>query len=226
MSLDALLQSNRLWRAGEHSVEVPALPTGYRDLDVLLPGGGWPDSGLVELLPARSGIGELGLLMPALARLSRGSRWIAWVAPPYLPYAPALTAAGIDLSRVLMVYPRDSQDGFWALEQALRAGTCAAVLAWPQTLDARAMRRLQLASEAGNSVAFLFRENADRRQPSTVQLRLQLDCPANPQHSEIDMQRLSVDILKRRGGWPVGPVTVAVHSAVRTETEDLQVSVV
>jgi len=82
MSLDALLQSNRLWRAGEQSAQVPALPTGYRALDVLLPGGGWPDSGLVELLPAHAGIGELGLLMPALARLSRGSRWIAWIAPP------------------------------------------------------------------------------------------------------------------------------------------------
>ncbi len=80
MSLDALLQSNRLWRAGERKAQVPALSTGYQALDVLLPGGGWPDSGLVELLPARSGIGELRLLMPVLARLSRGSRWIAWIA--------------------------------------------------------------------------------------------------------------------------------------------------
>lgn len=219
MSLDALLRSNRLWRAGEHSAQVAALSTGYRALDGLLPGGGWPDSGLVELLPARSGIGELGLLMPALAGLSRGSRWIAWVAPPYLPYAPALAAAGIDLSRVLMVYPRDSQDGLWALEQVLRAGTCAAVLAWPQTLDARAMRRLQLAAEAGGCVGFLFRKDTARQQPSAVQLRLQLDCPPDAKNRELDMRRLSVDILKRRGGWPVGPVTLAVQSAAALKAE-------
>ena len=185
---------------------------------------GWPDSGLVELLPARSGIGELGLLMPALARLSRGSRWIAWVAPPYLPYAPALAAAGIDLSRVLMVYPRDSRDSLWALEQALRAGTCVAVLAWPQTLDARAMRRLQLAAEAGSSVGFLFRKDAARQQPSAVQLRLQLDCPANGKNRATDTRRLSVDILKRRGGWPVGPVTLAVRPAAETEYPSISVA--
>ena len=99
----------------------------------------------------------------------------------------------------------------WALEQALRNGTCAAVLAWPQTLDTRAMRRLQLAAETGNSVGFLFRKSSARPQPSAVQLRLHLDCAESARHS--NAQRLSVDILKRRGGWPVGPVTVAVQSA-------------
>ncbi len=215
MSLDALMQSNRLWRAGERSAQTQALPTGYQALDVLLPGGGWPDSGLVELLAARTGIGELRLLMPVLARLSRGARWIAWVAPPYLPYAPALAAENLDLSRVLMVYPRGPQDGFWALEQALRAGTCAAVLAWPQTLDARAMRRLQLAAEAGNSVGFLFRNSTASRQPSTAQLRLQLDCPASTNAGEIDIQRLRVNVLKRRGGWPAGPVSLSVQPAAQ-----------
>ncbi len=112
-----------------------------------------------------------------------------------------------------MVYPRGSEDGFWALEQALRAGTCAAVLAWPQTLDARAMRRLQLAAEAGDSIGFLFRSDTARQQPSTAQLRLQLDCPRSENPGEVDVQRLSVDILKRRGGWPVGPVNLSVPAA-------------
>ncbi len=212
MSLDALLHSRQLWRGGELSAPVPAIPTGFRELDALLPGGGWPDSGLVELLPARAGIGELRLLMPVLARLSRAERWIAWVAPPYLPYAPALAAAGVELSRILMIHPRGAQDGLWALEQALRAGTCGAVLAWPEVLDGRAMRRLQLAAEAGNSLGFLFRSTRVSRQPSTAQLRLQLDGIAEGGE---DARHLCVDILKRRGGWPVGPVTVAFRQGAR-----------
>jgi len=208
MSLDALLQSNRLWRGAGSRAEVTAMPTGYHSLDARLPGGGWPGSGLVELLPARTGIGELRLLVPLLARLSRGERWLAWVAPPYLPYAPALAAAGVELSRILVVHPRRAEDGLWALEQALRAGTCAAVLAWPEQLDGRVMRRLQLAAEAGNSLGFLFRAPRAAHQPSTAQLRLQLDCAAGTAPAP-GMRRLSVDILKCRGGWPAGPVTVA-----------------
>ena len=92
----ALLWTENWLRKNEMLLYVGYLScTIGEDLDGQLPGGGWPDSGLVELLPNESGIGELRLLMPALAKLSREARWIAWIAPPYLPYAPALASAGI-----------------------------------------------------------------------------------------------------------------------------------
>ena len=36
-----------------------------------------------------------------------------------LPYAPALAAAGVDVSRVLLVHPKNHQEQLWATEQAL-----------------------------------------------------------------------------------------------------------
>lgn len=209
MSLDNLLQRADIWRAGQLPGTVPAVPSGYHELDEVLPGGGWPQGALTEILMARQGVGALRLLMPALARLSREARWICWVAPPHIPYAPALVAAGVDLSRVLLVHPKAHQDGLWAVEQSLRSGTCSAVLAWPRIDDSSVLRRLQLAAEAGDALGFLFRSQHLAARPSPAALRIALDT-----HSD---GNLSVSVLKRRGGWAAGPVhldTSLAHGAL------------
>lgn len=224
MTLETLLQRSDVWRGGRLTAAVKAVPSGFSDLDELLPGGGWPQGALTEIIMSRQGIGALRLLIPALARLSQGERWICWVAPPYIPYAPALLNAGIDLSRILLVHPRAQQDGLWAVEQSLRSGNCAAVLAWP-TLDDKAIsRRLQLAAEAGDALGVLFRPRHFLQRPSAAALRIQLT-------PDVD-GGLSVSILKRRGGWAVGPLdldtslqahaALALHSRATTATGNFQ----
>ncbi len=199
MSLQDLIQGAEVWRASAASPFAPGVPSGFPQLDALLPGGGWPSGTITEILIPCLGIGELQLFLPALARLSHGNRWLTFIAPPHIPYAPALAAAQVDLSRVLLVHPRATIDGLWAVEQSLRAGTCGAVLAWPAAADVRALRRLQLAAEAGRSWGVLFRPGQTAVAGSSAALRLQLV----PTPGGID-----VYILKRRGGWPVGPVSL------------------
>ena len=81
-TVTALLSHPQLWRA-RHLPNEPARSshaTGFAALDDALHDGGWPAAGLMELLCAGHGIGELRLLMPALARLSQAeARWIVWV---------------------------------------------------------------------------------------------------------------------------------------------------
>jgi len=150
----------------------PGLPTGFAALDGRLPGGGWPVGALTEVLPAAPGVGELGLLLPALARLSRRGRWLAWIDPPHIPYAPALSVAGVDLARVVTVRPACPADALWAAEQALGSGAPGAVLMWlPQVAD-RALRRLQLAAERGRAWGVLFRPPAAEGVASPAALRL------------------------------------------------------
>ncbi len=200
MNTQNLMLGTGVWRASAVPSFAPGLPSGFPQLDALLPGNGWPSGTLTEILIPCPGIGELQLLLPALARLSRGRRWLAFIAPPHVPYAPALAAAQVDLSRVLLVHPRAAADGLWAVEQSLRAGTCGAVLAWPAAADTRALRRLQLAAEAGKSWGVLFRSGQSAAvKGSPAALRLQLA----PTPGGID-----VHILKRRGGWPVGPLSL------------------
>jgi hypothetical protein len=130
MALEQVLQHPRVWRGNALAGRLPAVPTGFPDLDAALPGGGWPCGALTELLAPARGIGELGLLLPVLARLTCAGKRVVWLAPPHLPYAPALAAAGIDLPHLALVRAAGRRDALWAAEQALRAGSCHALLAW------------------------------------------------------------------------------------------------
>ena len=196
MTLDTLLQRRHLWRGGQLSPTTrDTLSTGFQSLDTVL-AGGWPQSGLTEILPTQEGIGELRLVLPSLALLSRGNRWIAWIAPPRLPYAPALAAAHIELSRILLVRPRAEPDALWAIEQALRSGTCATVLAWPPQTSHHTLRRLQLAAEIGKTWGILFRQAQDAYKASPAALRLRLQSSPDG---------LAIQILKYRGSFAVTP---------------------
>ena len=202
--LEKLLQNPRLWRGRDQtSTSIgQGLPSGYPKLDRHLPGGGWPQHALTEILLEHYGMGELQLLMPALARLSTPqdhevsdeAGWIAWIAPPFQPYPPALLQWGINLSRVLIVRPKQESEALWSAEQALSSGNCAAVLMWLDTLNDYSSRRLQLAAEKGQSWAIAFRPLAALSQASAAALRIQL----------ISGEKgTDLGILKSRGGRPV-----------------------
>jgi hypothetical protein len=204
-SLESVLQHPGIWRGNQRAQTAEeALPTGFAALDELLPGGGWPRGALTELLIGRQGIGELRLLMPALARLSEADGWLAWVAPPYVPYAAALAAAGIDLKRLMVAKPSSEADAWWTAEQALRSGACGALLAWLRAADERRMRRLQLAAETGHTWGVLFRHARAAQERSPAALRLLLEPAANG---------LAVHVLKRRGGPVSQPLVVALPQA-------------
>jgi len=208
--LKKLLKNPGIWRGGETYIEQSAVPTGYPELDAALPARGWPPRALTEILLEQNGVGELRLLMPALAAMTRDENtpvaWIVWIAPPYIPYAPALVEWGIKLSRVLLVHPKKPGEGIWAMEQALRSGTCAAVLAWIEHVDERHQRRLQLAAEEGACWGILFRSMKYRTQTSTAALRM---CVLPHKDS------LQVEIIKCRGGRP-GKLAAINHRTLGT----------
>ena len=180
--LETLLDQRRVWRGQLPVLPPSSQPTVHAALDAALPAGGWPPAALSEMLSAGPGRGELQLLWPALFRS------LVLVAPPHLPYPPAWQAAGVDL-RWLSVIRASASEGLWAAEQCLRSGSCAAVLCWPQQVDDRALRRLQVAAETGQCLAFACRPLQAALNPSPAALRLVLDGP-----------RGQVRVLKCRGG--------------------------
>ncbi len=170
--LDELLRDGVLRRAGATPVAAVARPGGAGS-DDWLPAGGWPLGALIEILTARAGIGELGLLAPTLAMLGRERRPMIWIDPPYLPHAAALDEYGIDLSLQVVVRPRAAMQAWWAAEQSLRSGVCAAVMLWERhRADTRMLRRLQLAAASGGALAVLFRARRAERDASPAVLRL------------------------------------------------------
>lgn len=193
-ALQGLLDNSCLWRGKQQQHRLPAVPSGHAELDRRLPGGGWPRGALTELLTAQAGLGEFGLLVPALARLSQGS-WLILVDPPWTPYAPALHGHDIDLQHLLLVRTRNAQESLWACEQALCGLRNGAVMAWLQGGRHQAgfshMRRLQLAARQGQKLAFVFRPATLAGQASPATLRLYLHADGR--------QGLGLKLLKCRG---------------------------
>jgi hypothetical protein len=230
VSVEQLLRQNsaRLWRARETgssaAAAVPAgLPTGYAALDRCLPGAGWPRQGLVEILSDQRGIGELRLLLPALAALcrdegaadeiyppprpsdmscragsampphDRGSG--GWIAWVSPPYRPyAPSLATWGIDVGRMLVVNGAGATEWAMDQALRSESCSAVLGWANPRDPHALRRLQLAAEASRSLAVLYRPLQAGLTPSPAVLRLALLGGGT--------EGLQVRIVKSRGGRP------------------------
>lgn len=168
----------------------PHLGTGFAALDERLCEGGWPLGTCIEVLTDASGMGAMGLFLPAMEALSSEERWQAFITPPYTPYAPLLAARNIDTSKVLLVHPKDRDEQLWSTEQALRSGTCSAVFSWLGSGDYRyaELRRLQLAAARGNTLAVLFRPREVAQQHAPAPLRLQMQAYRE------------VQILKQRSG--------------------------
>ncbi|MHA7833451.1 MAG: translesion DNA synthesis-associated protein ImuA [Algiphilus sp.] len=180
----------QLWQGGTQA-RVRAQSTGFKGLDDLLPGGGWPVGALSEVLIPRLGCGELQLVMPWLSRLTQAGGRVALLRPPLLPYAPALAQSKVILSRLLVVNPDNEVAARWACEQTLRSGGFSAVLAWPGKVSTQELRKLQLAAEAGDACGILYRDRAAIGEASPAALRLELtDGPST----------LAVTVHKCRGG--------------------------
>ena len=198
---ETLEQLARLCRR-EGAVQPTVHATGCAALDAVLPHGGWQSGTIVELMPTQIGVGEFQLLMPALASISSSDHHIAIVSPPYIPFAPALLRHGVRLERLVIIHAEKNADALWAVEQTLRCKSFGAVVAWPETIKDRDVRRLQLAAEAGRSVGFLYRPvtAALEASPAAVRLKLQRN---------IDGE-LQVDVVKCRGAR--SGFSITVHS--------------
>lgn len=170
----------RVWRGRGTTAAHAVLATGFQQLDSYLPGGGWPKGAITEIFVDGYGIGELELLMPAMASLTRpaqssAKKWVAWVAPPFIPYAPALRQHGVDTECLLMVHPaQGNKSRLWAVEQTVRSGSSSGVLAWIAVADDVILRRLQLAAEDQSCWTVLFRPHSARQQRSPAALRIML----------------------------------------------------
>lgn len=173
-ALSTLLAEPSIWRAGTVTPPADTHSTGLALLDRTLPAGGWPIGALSEILLPADGVGELRLVLPVLARLTQAGRNVMVIAPPYSPYLPGWESEGVSLRHVRFV-TAPPEHVPWAMEQCLRSGACAAVLAWPQKATLTALRRLQLAAAAGSALGFVFRDRRHAIHPSPAALRLELE---------------------------------------------------
>ena len=169
--VDGLRQ--QLGRCGAIAAEESAVfSCGAEAVDRLLPAGGLRPGMLVEWLGA-SGAATLGLLGAREACREGGVLVVVDRARTFYP--PAAEGWGIDLERLIVVYPQTARDELWAAVQALRSPVVAALWTCIDRLDGRAFRRLQLAAETGRTLGVLVRPVGARGQPTWAGVRLEVE---------------------------------------------------
>ncbi len=183
------------------------LSTGIGPVDASLPGRGLALAAVHEVQgPAAAGF-ALHLLTSGLS----DEDCILWCVPEgrrdHL-YGPGLWQAGIDPRRLVAVVCRDREEMLWTVEEALKSGSVAAVVAQMdkdrvrgstgKPVDLTASRRLQLAAEAGGGLGLILSEGGGTLSPSAAATRWRID-PA-PLDQAGDRACWEISLLRVRGG--------------------------
>jgi len=141
-------------------------PLGVPEIDAVLPGGGLSSCALHEITSDGTRNDAIAFCAALLAGINTDAgentgAAVLWCRSGDDLYAPGLSGFGLDLERLLVVRVQRERDLLWVMEEGLRSGALAAVVAEPSKVTTTALRRLQLAAEAGGSMGFMLRHHGD-----------------------------------------------------------------
>jgi cell division inhibitor SulA len=148
------------------------IPTGMTALDDMLPDGGWPRAGVVEVTESGDRADSMGLFMPALARITRQGHGLVLVAPPYSARKRVFTDTVVNPVGVTQVNPHPGRSALWTVESLLESGAYGIVMAWPGYNTELMDKRLQKAAIQGRVLCVLFRPPCQGRAVSGCRVRL------------------------------------------------------
>ncbi len=189
-----------LWRGSQFGTRAgPTVSTGFAALDAELPGQGWPTGALIELLAPQSGVGEIRLLRAAL-HATAGQQPVVLLQPPYRPNVACWSGWRFGTQRLLCLTPQRARDAYWAAEQILKNGSCAALLFWAHPIQTSVLKRLHLAAQSSQTLFFMFRPHSVQNEASPAVLRVLL--------SAEQTGALTLSIFKRRGPACGHPITL------------------
>jgi protein ImuA len=134
--------------------------------------GGLRGGALHEIAPGGAGDGAAacGFALALAARLRAmapgGRSAIIWIVEDFAaieggaPYGPGLALHGVDPAGLILVHTASAKDSLWAMEEALKCRTVAAVIGeiWSleKIYDLTAARRLALAAQSGGASALML----------------------------------------------------------------------
>ena len=175
--LEELINKSLVWTDHAFTYNLGFRETGYKALDQILPGGGWPKCGLTEIFSERAGAGALRLVLPLIARMTRAQKKVIFVNPPYIPFPSALSFEGLDLSNLIIINPpcksaSRGQEILRIYEDALKVEDCSIVLAWLSNILFKDSRRLNFAALAGKNWGVTFLPLSGVNSSSASKLRI------------------------------------------------------
>jgi hypothetical protein len=139
-----------------HAVGRETISTGFSGLNRLLADGGLRRGTLTEWVGDAAGSGAVTLALAVAAHILRqeGTLVVIDVEGEFYPVAGAQLA--IPLDRTAVIRPDSPKGALWAWEQSLRCPGVAVTFGKIDPNNDRAIRRLQMAVEAGGGLGFLI----------------------------------------------------------------------
>lgn len=211
------LQKNILQWQG---INVPQASTtrfaGLEKIEAAFPNAVFPTGAIHELLTeepeyaAASG-GFLGGLLKVL--MQQGGICL-WISTSRSLFPPALKNFGVDPDRIIFIDLKREKDILWAMEEALKCGSLAAVIGEIEEISFTESRRLQLVVEKSRVTGFILRKNTKKLSTTACVARWRIK--SLPSELEDGMPglgfpRWNVELLKVRNGNP-GSWTIEWHA--------------
>lgn len=165
--------------------------------------GGLPEAAIHEVIRSGESGDDAATAFGAalLARLAeRRDGHVLWLEGGRDLYPPGLLVYGLTPDRLLLLQGIRGRDLLWALEEALKSGALAGVIAETDRLPPVAGRRLQLAAEQGRTTGLLLRPAP---QPPVSSALTRWRITALDSHLSgpgVGQPRWRVELLHNRGG--------------------------
>jgi protein ImuA len=139
----------------------PVDDAGLGQINQSFPNGIFPRSALHEFYctGAEDTTASAGFISGLLSSLLHKGGVVIWIGASQTIFPPALLSFGIRPENVFFLHLKKEMDVLWAMEEALKCGAVAAVVAELRDLSFTASRRLQLVLEKAGGCCFLLRRN-------------------------------------------------------------------
>lgn len=196
------------------AADYPVLPFGVEAIDSRLGAGGLRTGALHEAVAQSSSLVDdaaatLFLAGVAARQAASAGGPVLWASCRQDLYAPALAQAGLASADVIFAQPADDAELLAVVEDAVRDGTPAAIVAEARKVSMVATRRLQLvAAEADLPVLLLrrryMRDGDPFAEPSAAWTRWRIGAASSERlHvAGVGRARWLVELARQRGGEP------------------------
>jgi protein ImuA len=134
---------------------------GLGQVNHSFPNDSFPIGAMHEFISGKTedSTASAGFIAAVLGKLMKNGGVSLWIGSSRTLFPPALKFFDVDPEKIIFIDLRQEKDVMWAMEEALKCDSLAAVVGEIQELNFTASRRFQLAVEQSRVTGFILRQN-------------------------------------------------------------------
>jgi len=188
------------------SLHNAALDVGLGPIKHAFPASVFPLGAVHEFFCSRSedATASSGFIAGLLSSLMHNHGAAVWISSSQTIFPPALKAFGIDPHKIIFLTLKKEKEILWAIEEALKCKSLAAVVAEMADISFTTSRRFQLAVEESGVTSFVLRRNPRNLTTACIS-RWRITSLASETEKGlpgVGCPRWNVELLKIRNGKP------------------------